>query len=334
MEHKNSSQFVSNIACDICEGHLITKEEALKLANDVALKELLYYANLIRTSCCGKEFNFCSIINAKSGMCSENCSYCAQSRFYKTNCNVHPLIPLSSALDAALYADKKGINRFSLVASGRGLTCSSSDLPQIQNIYKTLSKETSLHLCASFGIVDKEVLTLLKESGVKTYHHNLESSRNFFPKICTTHTYDDRIKTLQNCKAVGLDICSGGIFGLGETLEDRLDMAFELRELGVTSVPINILSPIAGTPLEHNKPLSKDTILKSMALLRFILPTAYLRFAGGRVALKPKVKDALTGGINAALTGDFLTTTGDCVDDDFNLIFSLGFTHSKRKTNE
>ena len=165
----------------------------------------------------------------------------------------------------------------------------------------------------------------MKNAGLKTYHHNLETSRRFFPKICSTHTYDDRINTIKNAKLAGLDVCSGAIFGMGENLEDRINLAFDLKKLNVSSVPLNILTPIKGTPLENLPPLPKDEILKSIAIFRFILPKAYLRYAGGRNNLGEFVETGLNGGINSALTGDFLTTKGDGVENDKKMILKNGF---------
>lgn len=315
---------LQNIKNQILDGFDLDINDAYKLEN-VPLDELLKAANEIREKFCGNYFNFCSIINVKSGKCSENCKYCAQSAHFDTNCEVYDILPFDKILPLAKANDKAGVPRFSLVASGRGLH-KKNDVQKITKIYENLQNETNFHLCASFGIASKEVLSELKKSGVKTYHHNLETSRNFFPKICTTHTYDERIKTIKSAILVGLDVCSGGIFGLGESLKDRIDMAYELKNLNVSSVPINILSPIKGTPLENTTSLSEDEILRSIAIFRFILPRVFLRLAGGRNNLKNSVKKALNGGINSAITGNFLTTCGDEIQNDKKLIDECGFT--------
>lgn len=310
----------------VLNGEEISKFDALNLAKDTNLDELLDAANDIREKFCGNYFNLCTIINVKSGRCSENCTYCAQSAHYKTGCEVYPLKDTSEILQTAKNNESQEAHRFSLVASGKGLKSHKKDMDKIEEIYRALDEKTSLHLCASFGIADKEELIKLKNSGVKTYHHNLETSRRFYPNICTTHTYDDRINTIKAAFEAGLDVCSGGIFGLGESIEDRIDMAFDLKELGVTSVPINILTPIPGTPLQNQIPLKEEEILKTIAIYRFILPKVFLRFAGGRINLGKSVKKALAAGINAALTGDFLTTTGDSIESDKNMIKNCGFT--------
>lgn len=266
-------------------------------------------------------------MNAKSGRCSENCRYCAQSAHFKTNADVYPLVSKEVALEAAKEVEVEGAHRFSLVTSGRGLQGKEEELDKLQEIYRYLKENTDLDLCASHGICSKEALQKLKDSGVKTYHHNLESSRRFYPTICTSHTFDDRVNTVKYAHEVGLQVCSGGIFGLGETEEDRIDMAFDLRELRVHSVPINILTPIPGTPLENNKEIDPKELLKDIAIYRFILPKVSIRYAGGRVKLGEYAKLGLEGGVNSALTGNFLTTTGNTIESDKKMIKELGYEY-------
>lgn len=322
---------VNEIKNKILKGGAITKDEAMDVAKNALLDELCVAADEIRKAMCGERFNLCSIINVKSGRCSEDCKYCAQSAHFKTGCKSHDLLPSGEVLEAAKFNENSGVHRFSLVSSGRGLKNNGPEIAKVEQIYNDLRKHTKLHLCASFGLMDESGFVRLKASGVQTYHHNLETSRRYYPSICTTHTFDDRIATIKVAQNAGLDVCSGGIFGLGESLEDRIDMAFELANLGIKSVPINILTPIAGTPLQDTAPLSKDELLRSISIFRFILPRAYLRFAGGRRALGDKVENALRGGINSALTGDFLTTTGDSIQSDKALFTSLGFDISFRE---
>ena len=317
--------FISDLANSVIKTEDITKEDALKLACSSDLEELLENADKIRKHFCKNNFNLCSIINAKSGKCSENCKYCAQSAHFKTNSPNYSLLSDDIIFKEALKFEEKGVHRFSLVMSGKGVKDNSDELNRLEEIYKYLTKNSKIHLCGSFGIVSLETLKKLKNAGLKTYHHNLETSRRFFPKICSTHTYDDRINTIKNAKLAGLDVCSGAIFGMGENLEDRINLAFDLKKLNVSSVPLNILTPIKGTPLENLAPLSKDEILKSIAIFRFILPKAYLRYAGGRNNLGEFVETGLKGGINSALTGDFLTTKGDGVESDKNMVLKNGF---------
>ena len=317
--------FISDLANSVIKTEDITKEDALKLACSNDLEELLKNADKIRKHFCKNNFNLCSIINAKSGKCSENCKYCAQSAHFKTNSPNYSLLSDDIIFKEAFKFEEKGVHRFSLVMSGKGVKDNSDELNRLEEIYKYLTKNSKIHLCGSFGIVGLETLKKLKNAGLKTYHHNLETSRRFFPKICSTHTYDDRINTIKNAKLAGLDVCSGAIFGMGENLEDRINLAFDLKKLNVSSVPLNILTPIKGTPLENLPPLPKDEILKSIAIFRFILPKAYLRYAGGRNNLGEFVETGLKGGINSALTGDFLTTKGDGVESDKNMVLKNGF---------
>lgn len=319
------NNYLNSLKKQVLDGYKITKSEALKLTEISDLEAICRAADEIREKFCGNKFDLCTIINAKSGRCSENCTFCAQSAHFKTDCETYDLLDEKSVLKKAYDDERSGAHRFSLVASGRGLKGNDQDMKSVEDIYESLAKNTDLHLCASFGIADKEALEKLRDSGVKTYHHNLESSRNHFPKICTTHSYDDRIKTIKEAREVGLEVCSGGIFGMGESIEDRIDMAFDLRELGVASVPINVLTPIMGTPLEAVLPVDPEEIIKTIAIYRFILPDVYLRYAGGRKLLGEFTTLGLRGGINSALTGDFLTTAGDSINSDIDMIKSCGF---------
>ena len=325
-------EFIHQLKDRVLEGYLVTREDAAKLLSisiekEEELKELLQAANEIREKFCGNFFNLCTILNAKSGRCSENCRYCAQSAHFKTNADVYPLVSKEVALEAAKEVEVEGAHRFSLVTSGRGLQGKEEELDKLQEIYRYLKENTDLDLCASHGLCSKEALQKLKDAGVKTYHHNLESSRRFYPTICTSHTFDDRVNTVKYAHEVGLQVCSGGIFGLGETEEDRIDMAFDLRELKVHSVPINILTPIPGTPLENNKEIDPKELLKDIAIYRFILPKVSIRYAGGRVKLGEYAKLGLEGGVNSALTGNFLTTTGNTIESDKKMIKELGYEY-------
>ena len=314
----------------VCGGYAVTEDDAARLMSirpedTPRLNALLESADRIREHFCGKTFNLCTILNAKSGRCSENCAYCAQSVHYKTNADVYPLVTKEKALQAAQQAQCGGAHRFSLVTSGRGLASDSPDLEKLQAIYAHVRMHTKIGLCASHGICSLEALQKLKESGVGTYHHNLESSERFYPRICSTHSFADRVDTIRRAHKAGLQVCSGGIFGLGETEQDRIDMAFSLRSLNVHSVPINILTPIPGTPLEKAAPLCPEEILKDIAIFRFILPKAFIRYAGGRVKLGALAERGLRGGVNSALTGNFLTTSGSTVESDKRMILQAGF---------
>lgn len=219
---------------------------------------------------------------------------------------------------AAKMNEEAGIKRFSLVTSGRKVC--GSDLDKFCGIYRRLDKETSLYLCTSMGLLNKEELQALKDSGVKRYHCNLEASKNFFPNLCTTHTTEDKKRTIRAAREVGMQVCSGGIIGMGETMADRIDLALELRELDVDSVPINILMPVEGTPLEKQPLISEDEVIRTVAIFRFLLPNKTLRFAGGRMRLSHKAMlRILRGGMNGALMGDMLTSIGNQVAEDKEL---------------
>ena len=288
---------------------------------DIAKLQALPLAKLMRQALAtklarrGTSFSLCSIINAKSGRCSEDCHFCAQSARYQTEAPVYPLLDKAKILAAAHEAKKIGASRFSLVTSGRGLT--SEDLPLVLEIIRAIRKEVGIKVCASLGILGESELGQLKEAGVSRYHHNLESSREFFPQVCTSHSFGDRIATIKAAQAVGLSVCSGGIFGLGESEADRLSMAMSLVECGIDSVPINILIPLAGTPCAGLAPLPITEILRSIALYRLILPQAAIRLAAGREsALADFLSSAFMAGADGMMIGGYLTQRGRSPEAD------------------
>ena len=288
------------------------------------LPELLAAAHAITRVCAPQRFDACSIINAKCGRCSEDCRWCAQAGRYHAVTTVYPLIDKDRCLQAALACERQGIHRFSLVTGGKKPTA--HDFASLLVIIKYLKENTSLSLCASLGLLSLEQLAALKEAGLERCHCNLESSASFFPQVCTTHSYQEKIAVLQDAQAAGLSVCSGGIIGMGESMDDRVQLAQTLRQLQVDSVPLNLLQPIAGTPLAKQDPLSEDEILRTIALFRFILPHAYLRLAGGRRQLTEEVlRQALYSGINAAIVGDFLTTSGATFAHDKIIFAQAGY---------
>jgi len=274
----------------------ISNDEAISLIN-VDLEELKKAANQIRKHFCGNKFDLCSIINGKSGKCKEDCKFCGQSIHYHTNIQTYDLLNSDEIKKMALYNEKKGVQRFSIVTSGRCLN--NQEFENILKIYQELN------------------------------HNNLETSQKYFKEICTTHTYQQKIETINDASNAGLQVCSGGIVGMNETWQDRIDLAFKLNQLKIMSIPINILNPIKNTPLEKIKPLSKEEIERIFAIFRFINPKAIIKIAGGRELLNDKGLGVFKSGANGAITGDMLTTKGISIDDDIEIINELGFEIKK-----
>lgn len=307
---------------EVLNGKLINKEEALFISG-TDYEQLIAAAEKICRKFCGNEFDMCSIINGKSGKCSENCRYCAQSAHYCGGSEEYALLDTKKLKEGADYNESRGVMRYSVVTSGRRL--SKDEIDKICESYKVMSSECKIALCASHGLLDYEDFLKLKNAGVVRYHNNLETSRRNFLNICTTHTYDDKIAAIKAAQKAGLEVCSGGIMGLGETMEDRIDMAIDLRELGVKSIPVNVLNPIKGTPLGDSKPLDEAEVCRIVAVYRFILPYAKIRLAGGRGLFADKGEAIFRSGANAAITGDMLTTSGITIADDMRIVKELGF---------
>lgn len=320
-------KYIIKLKNKVLDGKEINYEEALSLIsldtnNKNILDILLKSANEIREAFMGRRVDLCTIMNAKSGKCSEDCKFCAQSSHYKTGVDEYSLLEYNEILRRAKEMESKGVHRFSLVTSGKGMT--GKEFNDILNIYEGLRENTNLKLCASLGIIDYEHAKKLKLVGVTTYHHNVETSKDNFDNICTTHTYQDRIRTIKEAKRAGLDVCVGGIIGMNESKEQRLQMAFEIRELNVKSIPINILNPIKNTPMEDYDILEPMEILKTTAVFRFIIPNVYIRYAGGRLSLKGYDEIGFNGGVNSAIVGDYLTTVGNGIENDKKMIIEQG----------
>ncbi len=313
---------VETLAKEIMEGKLIGREEALWLWEQ-PLEELCEQADRIRKHFCAGRFDLCTIINGKSGRCSENCRFCAQSAHNHTGAAEYPLLSAEEIVAQAKREDAQGVLRYSIVTSGKRLT--DREVDEMCEAVRQIRRECRLSVCISFGLLGEEQYRKLKEAGVTRVHNNLETSRNHFPEICTTHTFDDKVAAIRAAQAAGLTVCSGGIMGMGETKEDRIDMALTLRELGIGSVPVNLLNPIPGTPLERQKPLTADDMRRIVAVYRFLLPDAFIRLAGGRGLLADKGKGCFQSGANAAITGDMLTTAGITVETDKELLKELGY---------
>jgi biotin synthase len=310
----------------ILKGGRIDRQTALQLLS-VDKDDLYRAADAIRRHFLGEHFDLCSIINAKSGNCTENCRFCAQSARHHTGIDTYTLIAEDEALVQAKDNDDHGVHRLSLVTSGRSL--SPATVAELTDLYQKMAATTSLLFCASAGLLDQEIADGLYSAGVRRYHCNLEASRGFFPKVCTTHTWAEKVETLELARRTGMSLCSGGIIGMGESMEDRIDLAFELRDLAVRSIPINILTPIAGTPLAELTPLTADEVLTTVALFRLINPEAVIRMAGGRQQLGEAQYQCFAAGANGAIVGNYLTTTGSGIAEDLEHLAALGFTFDR-----
>ncbi|MCI6400576.1 MAG: biotin synthase BioB [Candidatus Fimivicinus sp.] len=314
--------YVETLGNKILEGKMITKQEAIELYEQ-PLQELCQKANEIRKQFCSNRFDICTIINGKSGRCSENCRFCAQSAYSHTNAAEYPLLPAEEIVAQAKVNDKQGVLRYSIVTSGKRL--SDQEVDKMCEAVQNIKEKTGISVCISFGLLKEEQYRKLKAAGVTRVHNNLETSRKNFPNICTTHTFEDKVNAIRAAQAAGLSVCSGGIMGLGETPEDRINMALTLRELGIKSVPVNMLNPIPGTPLGQNKKLTAEDMCRIVAVYRFILPDASIRLAGGRGLLPDKGRSCFLSGANAAISGDMLTTAGITVETDMKLLKELGY---------
>ena len=306
----------------VLNGDILSKEEAMILA-DAPRDELGAAANDIREHFCGNNFDICTIINGKSGRCSENCKYCAQSAFYNTNIETYPLLSTKEILKQAKYNDERGVLRYSIVTSGKKLN--DDEVDQACESIKAIRKETGIAVCVSFGLLNEKQFRKIKEAGATRIHNNLETSRNYFSNVCTTHSYNDKIAAIKSAQAAGLSVCSGGIVGLGETMEDRIDMVMTIRELGIRSIPVNVLNPIQGTPYENNKKLANEDVCQIAAIFRFLVPNASIRLSGGRGLLPDKGLKCFRSGANAAISGDMLTTSGITIEQDMQMLEQLGY---------
>ena len=297
----------------------MNKQEALSFFN-LPLEEMLATAEKVRKKYKGNKVKICSIINAKSGKCSENCKFCAQSAHHSTGVIDYPLVSNEKITMAAEKALQTA-SCFGIVSSGNTLT--DSEINKLCDLLKHNNK--SANFSASIGYISKESLQKLKDAGLKKIHHNLETSENFFANICTTHTYSQRVETIKRAKECGFEICSGGLFGIGESVEDRIDLAFTLKNLCVESVPMNFFIPIKGTALENITPISAIEVLKTISLFRMILQTQDITICGGREkSLKEKQSMVFAAGANGIMTGDYLTTSGRKPEDDLQMIKNLG----------
>jgi biotin synthase len=293
------------------------------------IEELIEISAKITEENFENEIEFCSIISAKTGKCNENCKYCSQSAHNKAKIEIHPLLPVEEVEKAALSAKENGATRFCIVTSGKAPT--DMEFNTILEMIKKVTNIEGLHSCCSLGILSEEQVKKLKEAGVERFNHNINTAESYHREICTTHDFKDRINTIKLLRKYGIEACCGVILGMGETREQRIEMALELSELNPKSVPINILNPIEGTPLENAKSeIDEEEVLRTICIFRIAMPKALLRYAGGRTTRfsEEYQKLGLKAGINALLVGNYLTTTGTTPEYDKNLVKSLGKTVS------
>lgn len=299
-----------------------TPQQALELLN-LPDEQLLAGADRLRRATFGNQVSLCAIINARSGNCGMDCRFCSQSRHNRTPIATFPLLEADVLRQRILELAGRPVRHIGIVTSGGALQ--QEELDQVLDVLRRLPDAVRRRVCTSFGRLAPPALQTLAREGVRRFHHNLETSRNFYPRICTTQRWEQRYATAQHVRAAGLSVCTGGLFGLGESWEDRIDLAFSLRELGVDSVPINFLHPHPQTPLGDRPPLEAGEALRIIALFRHILPTTTLRICGGRPeTLGDRQKDIFRAGANALMTGDYLTTHGCAVEQDCAMIAAAG----------
>ncbi|WP_411682247.1 biotin synthase BioB [Clostridium thailandense] len=318
---------MKKLAKEIIAGRRLKRGEDFSLFLNADETELLEGANLIRESLCGNKVDLCTIINGRSGRCSENCKFCAQSAHHHTSIKEYKFLDPNVILKDCKRNELSGVHRYSIVTAGRSLT--GKDFDKAIESYKKIHKECDIKLCASHGLITEEGFVQLKKAGVSMYHANIETSKHNFPNVCTTHTYENKIHEIKLAKKVGLMVCSGGIIGLGETWDDRIDIAVSLSELQIESIPINALMPIKGTYYENLEPLSESDILRTIAIFRYINPNSYIRMAAGRNYFKDGGARIFLSGANATITGDMLTTVGNNTAQDKIMLTNLGFDISK-----
>ena len=320
---------VIKLAEDIIGGYRIKRSDDTGFFLTADLEQLCHGADMIRKHFKGDHVDLCSIINGRSGKCSENCKFCAQSAHHCTGIEEYPFLDEEKILAECLHNEERGVHRFSIVTAGR--TLSDEDFEKAVSAYKLLESRSKMELCASHGLLTQEQFNRLYSAGVRRYHANIETSRRNFPNICTTHTYDDKLECIRRAQKAGFEVCSGGIIGMGENWEDRIDMAVSLSELGVKSIPINALMPIKGTPLENTRRITAEDILRTVAIFRYIVPEADIRLAAGRNLMENCGAKAFLSGADATITGDMLTTSGNDIKGDVEMLHSMGFSTERRQ---
>ena len=319
-----SYQRIDSITARILDGGNMTTDEAkwmIRLEDDY-LPWLMAGADRIRKTYRGNEIEVCAISNVRSGNCSENCSFCSQSGHYQTSSPVYNYISSEELSRQAQQAREWGASDFGVVSKGWGVR-SDKERKQLKEYFQTLEQTSDIGRCASLGVLDTNSAAELKAMGMENYHHNLECAESFFDQVCTTHTYQENIDTITAAINAGLRVCSGGILGMGENLDQRIELADTLRQLGVESVPLNFLSPQQGTPFGDRTPMTPMEILKCIAVFRYMLPRAEIRIAGGRQFLGDMQSMIFMAGASGVMIGDYLTTKGRSVEDDLRMLADL-----------
>lgn len=324
---KDDIQLVKDALDRVLAGETLGEDVLYALAeidSDEGREALLEASEKITERFCPRRFDSCSIVNARSGRCSENCKWCAQSAHFNTGCDTYDIVPDDEAMEAARRNAECGVGRISLVASGRAVRGKALD--DICGMLARIGRDYPIATCASLGLLDREGLQTLYDAGVRRYHCNLETAPSYFGTLCTTHTQDDKIATINTARSIGFEVCSGGIIGMGESRRQRMELAIKLREIEPVSIPLNILCPIPGTPLQDTPPLSDDDILLAVAYFRFAHPSVQIRFAGGRGRLSRETTvRAMRAGVNGAIVGDLLTTIGSTVARDKEMCAEVGY---------
>lgn len=315
-----------SLAQQVLDGSPVQREDALYIATSSPFPDILYWANEIRSRCRGDVISLCAIANARSGACTEDCAFCAQSASFPTDAPVYDLRPVDELVAAARRAEAAGADAFCIVTSGRGLEgAGGGEFDSLLERARAVRGAIGIELHVSVGSLDREGIASLREAGVTSANHNVETSERFFQSICTTHAWEERARGVELLVKEGMSPCSGGIFGMGEFWEDRVDMALALRALGVTRVPVNFLNPVPGTPLGERPVMSAREALRVIAVMRFVLPEADIRTCGGRErVLGPLQSWMFNAGASATMLGDYLTTKGRDAGEDLALINALG----------
>lgn len=318
------SKRIRDLAGIVLDGGDLTRQQGLDLArtDGQEIYDLFYWANRIRLHFVGPAVHGCGIVAGKVGACEEDCGFCSQSAHHRTHIQGQTVLGMDAIVEAARRGTADGVSCFGLVNSGLGPT--DQEIEQFAESLQRICAQGGMDICASLGVLTEAQAQRLYDLGVRKYNHNLQTSRRFWPSICTTHTYDQRIDTVRLCKQVGMDACCGGLFGMGETWEDRVDLALELRDLNVDIVPLNFLIPIPGTPLEGQANLTTFECLKIVSLYRFLLPNRRIKVSGGReVHLRDLQSWMFFAGANGFLIGHYLTTRGRSVQQDLQMLHDL-----------